>query len=347
MIESCDIVVIGAGPAGLRAAEFLAEAGREVLVLEKNDEVGPKTCAGGLTWKSVRELRALGLPATAGLPLPAHVSFRGEPLTPLDPDHLLVRTLARRALGEWQLQRARGGGAEVRTGTPASRIDLAGRSLLAGGRTLRYQHLIGADGANSAVRRALAIPAPRAFFAGEYNVTGIRLERLFAACDSAALAGGYYWVFPHEDYTSFGAMVHKTTVPPALVRPYLGKRLAGLGIDVSETPFEGASIETSFAGVEFPNSVYLAGEAAGLVSALTGEGIYGALISGEEVARGILEPGCPRPKLRAWLNSKRTQDAVSRLWLSPHLRALSFAILPPLCRWGRARHWLSELLMRA
>lgn len=50
-------------------------------------------------------------------------------------------------------------------------------------------------------------------------------------------------------------------------------------------------------GVEFPGSVYLVGDAAGTASALSGEGIYGALVLGEEVARSILEPGSPRPKL--------------------------------------------------
>ncbi len=72
--------MIGAGPAGLRVAQVLAESGREVLVIEKSPEVGPNTCAGGLTPKTVRELAALGLPPGAGRPLLTHISFRGEPL---------------------------------------------------------------------------------------------------------------------------------------------------------------------------------------------------------------------------------------------------------------------------
>ena len=46
-MEVVEHLILGAGPAGLRAAQVLAEAGREVLVLEKHAEVGPKTCAGG------------------------------------------------------------------------------------------------------------------------------------------------------------------------------------------------------------------------------------------------------------------------------------------------------------
>lgn len=354
--EAVETVVIGAGPAGLRAAQVLAEAGREVLVLEKNAEIGPKTCAGGLTQKTVRELRALagasagadvsGVRGGFGLPFLTHVSFRGEPLMPLDPALAVVHTISRRALGQWQAGITAGAGAELRPGVAATRLDLTTRTLEASGRTIRYRHLIGADGTASAVRRALGLPGRREFFAGEYNIADLGRERLYAACDGRELAGGYFWIFPHEGYTSIGAMVHKGCVPPARVRPYLERRMAELGIDPGETPYEGATIGTEYHGVEFPGAVYLIGDAAGMASALSGEGIYGALISGEEVARSILEPGYPRPRLRSWLRSKAVQDATSRLWLRPLPRRASFLALSLLCRREGMRRWLSELLLR-
>jgi geranylgeranyl reductase len=398
-METVDVVVTGAGPAGLRAAQVLAESGREVVVLEKQEVVGSKTCAGGLTLKSVRELTALGVPVGSGtyaemdapvvagagdltgridsagrvgsaaggeagrpgaeggetgafdaeklgLPFLTQISFRGEPLVPLDPLHGVVHTIARRELGRWQARLAVGAGAEVRTGVTAVRIDLVARTLIAGGRKIRYRHLIGADGATSAVRRALGLPARRDFFAGEFNIPGLRSDALIATCDSRELAGGYFWIFPHIGYTSVGAMVHKGSIAPVRVRPYLSRRMAEFGIEPGSTPFEGATIETEHRGVEFPGSVYLVGDAAGLASALSGEGIYGALISGEEVAQSILEPGYPRLKLKSWLRSKRVQDTVAGIWRYRALRGASFAVLPLLCRQRDARRWLSELLLR-
>ncbi|HEX7048747.1 MAG TPA: NAD(P)/FAD-dependent oxidoreductase [Longimicrobiales bacterium] len=346
MIEEIENIVVGAGPAGLRAAQVLAEAGREVLVLEKNAEIGPKTCAGGLTTKAVRELEALGLPSDAGLPLVAHAAFAGR-LVPLDPERAVVRTLARRTLGRFQAEWTRAAGAEIRTAAPVSRIDVAASTLEVAGRRIRYRHLIGADGSRSVVRRALGIPSPRAFYAAEFNVRGARADHLFVETDAATLGSGYFWVFPHSDYVSIGAGVHKAAVRPAVIRPYLERRIDAIGIARGETPYEGATIEVDFAGFDFAGGVHLVGDAAGVASGLTGEGIYAALVTGEETARRILEPSFPPSKTRAWLRIKRIHDAIARAWLRRPLRDLSFALLPPLCRGRRTRRWLSTLFVEA
>jgi geranylgeranyl reductase len=344
-MEYVETVVVGAGPAGLRAAQVLASAGREVLVLEKNEEIGPKTCGGGLTMKTIRELRALGLPEDAGLDLIAQGFFPEEGLIPLHPGRALIRTLSRRRLGEFQAGWARAAGAELRTGIPAQRIDFEERTLEAGGRRVRYRHLIGADGTRSTVRRALGLDSPRSFFAGEYNIPGLRLEHLSVAVDSAVLGSGYFWIFPHEEYTCIGAGGHKVLAPPATIRPYLHCRMEELGVDPGATPYEGATIEIDFVGLDFDHGVYLVGDAAGAPSGLTAEGIYAALITGEEVARSILEPGYPRPKTRTWLRAKRRHDAVGRFWYRRAPRELSFAAIPHLCRWSWTNEWLSAFFL--
>jgi len=314
-MEDVDYLIVGAGPAGLRAAQVLAEAGREVLVLEKHAEVGPKTCAGGLTRKTMRELEALGLPAGATVRSVGHVAFAGGRAVAVDADATVVHTIPRRDLGQLQLACARAAGAEVRPGAPASAIDLTGRTVAVGGRAVRWRHLIGADGAGSAVRRALGLPSPREYFAAEYNVPGIRLAPLRVECDPVSLANGYFWVFPHATYTSLGAVAPKHLVTPSALRGYLDGRLDRLVVPREAVPFEGATIEVEYRGCHFPGGVHLAGDAAGVVSSLTAEGIYSALVTGEEIARRLLDPGCPAPKTSRWLRTKRRHDRLAR-WLA-------------------------------
>jgi geranylgeranyl reductase len=62
----------------------------------------------------------------------------------------------------------------------------------------------------------------------------------------------------------------------------------GLGIDLSNVKCLAEFINFDFLGWDF-HPVYLAGDAAGLASALTGEGIYPAIVSGETVARKIID----------------------------------------------------------
>lgn len=326
-MESVEHLIVGAGPAGLRAAQVLAEAGREVLVLEKRAEIGPKTCAGGLTVKTVRELALLGLPIGDTLASVGHVAFAGGRAVALDTETTVVHTLARRKLGRFQLALARRAGAEVCAGTPASGIDPEQRTIRAGGRPLRWRHLIGADGADSAVRRALGLPSPREYFAAEYNIPGVSLGPLRIECDPGPLANGYFWVFPHADYTSVGAVAPKHLVPPASVRRYLEARVDRLGLERTEVPFEGATLEVAYHGCHFPGDVHLAGDAAGVPSSLTAEGIYAALVTGEEVARSILEPRAPAPKTASWLRTKRRHDRLARWLARPRLRTWTLGAL--------------------
>ena len=331
-MDTVEHLIVGAGPAGLRAAQVLAEAGREVLVAERREEIGPKTCAGGLTGKTVRLLEGLGLPGAAGLHSPGHVAFHGESPRVLDPTETAVVTLSRRELGLRQLQWARAAGAEVRAGTPVNAIDLVARRARVGGALLGWTHLIGADGSDSGVRRALGLASPREYFAGEYNVRGLRLEPLRIECEPRDLGNGYSWVFPHRDYTSLGAVASRRLVPPPRLRRFLEIRMAALGVPLTAAPFEGAVLEVQHHGFHFPGGVHLVGDAAGAASSLTAEGIYPALVTGEEAALRILDPAFPAPRTARWLAVKRRHDRFARMMARRPARA---AVLPALSALAR------------
>jgi geranylgeranyl reductase len=340
-METVEHLIVGAGPAGLRAGQVLAEAGREVLVAEKHRDIGPKTCAGGLTRKTIALLRELGLPDGAGLSRVGQVAFAAGPPVVLDPERTTVVTLSRRELGRYQAGWTRAAGAEVRPGCPVRELDLRRGTALAGDTRVRWRHLIGADGADSAVRRALGLPTPRVYFAAEYNLPGVRLEPLRVECDPA-LGGGYFWVFPHHDYTSVGAVASKHVVRPTVLRGYLDSRLEGLGLSHHGQPFEGATLEVDCRGLHFAGGVHLAGDAAGVPSSLTAEGIYSALLTGEEVARGILDPSHVSLRLNRWLRVKRRHDRFAALLRRPSARAVALPVLDRLARWRPARRPMAD-----
>ena len=340
-MDSVEHLIVGAGPAGLRSAQVLAEAGREVLVAEKRAEIGPKTCAGGLTPKSRRLLHALGLPDGAGLLSEGHATFLGEQPHALDVDLAAILTLRRRDLGAHQRRWAEAAGAEVAGAAAVTDLDLPNRRARVGGRSIAWRHLIGADGADSGVRRALGLASPRRYFAGEYNVPGLRLEPLRIECAPGRLANGYFWVFPHGDYTSIGAVGDRTCVRPMEVRRVIEERADALGVDLSDVPFEGATLEVEYRGLHFAGQVHLAGDAAGLPSALTAEGIYAALVSGEDVARAILDPRHRALRTEGWLRVKRRHDRLARWLARRSARAIVFPLLAGLARLQAARRPLA------
>src|SRR5437016_7809113 len=60
-MDRFDVVVVGGGPAGASAAYWLAEAGHNVVVVEKKRFPREKTCGDGLTPRAVRQLNEMGL----------------------------------------------------------------------------------------------------------------------------------------------------------------------------------------------------------------------------------------------------------------------------------------------
>ncbi len=321
----CDVVIVGAGPAGATAAANLARSGYKVILLDWQRFPRDKVCGDFVGPVALVELKRLGITALAeyqesniireaALYLDGRkIIERSIPQIEGLPPH--GRVIPRLTLDAWIVDAARAAGAEVLEGFHANRFDRDsdGVTVEARGKggplRLRAKLLIGADGSSSTTALSLRgskpprddrIIAVRAYFTG--------VEGPYDQADlyfTAESFPGYYWLFPTGRGTAnVGVGMVLETIPPAddhlrelLLRlierdTALRDRLQGATI---EGKIIGWPLTTYNPGLPIVGDrVMLVGDAAGLINPLNGEGIQYALLSGRwaaEVAQRCLVKG--------------------------------------------------------
>jgi len=283
-MEKFHTIIIGAGPAGLACATILAANGKKVLVLERNKSVGPKVCAGGVPFHAMKRLKLPDSIVQKQFPI-QHIITPGQNARVHSPLPIIT-TVDRQQLGQHMLAKAQAVGAQVKTNTMVRTITAS--QVHTGLNKYSFQYLVGADGSNSMVRRFLKVPAVSQGTGIHYRVPGhfTRMEWHF---QPNQFNSGYAWIFPHKQYASIGAYASRDDVAPSLLQKKLQTWSKDQGISLKGCKPAAFLINFDFRGWRF-NNIFLAGDAAGLASALTGEGILPAVISGEAVAKTILQP---------------------------------------------------------
>ncbi len=157
-----------------------------------------------------------------------------------------------------------------------------------GSESLAFKILVGADGVNSIVRRYLKIPVEKRLIGIQYLVPGDFEPRLEIFLNSRLFGPWYAWIFPHKDSIAVGTVCAPRFYPAKKLKENFHRWLRLRKLDISNAIYQSWPISYDYRGFRFGN-VFLAGEAAGLASGLSGEGIYQSLVSGETVARTILD----------------------------------------------------------
>jgi geranylgeranyl reductase family protein len=317
--STCDVVVVGAGPAGAAAAITLARAGRSVVVVDKATFPRDKCCGDGLTTLALRELEALGFePDSVGdwfdvdgawlrspsgrvvhVPLPS--AGRYAAIAPREQlDHALLGVA--RATGVTVLD---GHGFEGLRASP-HHVDVDVDAI----GTVRCRYVVAADGMWSPVRKAVGASIPgyrgewHAFRQYAADVTGPAAERLLVWFEPDLLPG-YAWSFPlpgNRVNIGFGVLRDgerrvrdmADLWRDLLRRPHVVEALGpGFRLEGRHTAWPIPARIDDIALTA--DRVLFVGDAAAATDVLTGEGIGQALVTGRVAAEAILEGGALQP----------------------------------------------------
>ncbi|MDD3814328.1 MAG: NAD(P)/FAD-dependent oxidoreductase [Desulfocapsaceae bacterium] len=281
-------VIVGAGPGGLACARILAEQGILPLVIERKKTIGAKVCAGGITWGGLISRVPQDL-AEKSFPV-QHIITRFQKVRIEEPTPIIA-TVNRVKLGNYMAKCALEAGAEIMSGWQVREIK--GQSLIIEQnedrkqQEITFDYLVGADGSNSLVRKQLGLMSGRIGFGINYQISG-DLQQMEWHMNSHFFRNGYGWIFPHGDTVSIGAYVPESVMPAQQLKKSLIAWAGTQGFLLEKEQARAGYINYDYQGWKFGRT-FLIGDAAGLASGLTGEGIYPAIISGEETARTIID----------------------------------------------------------
>lgn len=307
-MESYEVVIVGAGPAGLACAQHLAEQGKQVLIVEQNNEIGPKVCAGGITGKSLERFKLpMELFDCQFKEISLYTPFQSRAFKLNEP---FAYTIDRKNLGQWQLKKLEKTGAKIRISAKVTKI-AKNHIIINNLEKIQFKYLVGADGSISIVRKAAGLKTKKTLIAIQYIIPGDDYKKFEMFFDSKLFSLGYAWIFPHKGHASVGCGCEPCVFSSKNLMAGFKKWLAEKKVDISNGKYEAFPINYDYQGYKFGN-IFLVGDAAGLASGLTGGGIFQALVSGEEAAKLIIDKNYVSQEMEEVLKSNEKQNRTLR-----------------------------------
>ncbi|MEV7009647.1 geranylgeranyl reductase family protein [Streptosporangium sp. NPDC051022] len=318
-----DVIVVGAGPAGSTTAFHLAQAGLDVLLLEKTTFPREKVCGDGLTPRAVKQLIAMGIDIDA----PGWVRNKGLRVVgggrrfELDwpelssyPDFGLVRT--RQDFDEILASNAVRGGVRLLQDVNVTAPILDDRSghivgVIAkkDGEDVSYRSrlVVAADGNSSRLSLAMGLHkredrpmgvAVRTYYESPRHDDDY-LEIWLELWDGDTLLPGYGWIFGVGDGTSnvgLGLLNTSEAFKGMDYRDLLKRWVKnmpsewGFSQENMTAPIRGAALPMAFnRQPHYTRGLVLVGDSGGMINPFNGEGIAYAMESGRTAAETVVQ----------------------------------------------------------
>jgi len=296
-MDRFDVAIVGAGPAGCRAAFRMASAGARVAIVD-GSHPREKPCGGGVTGRALDLVRdaidPLELPAVAIETAAFEHGVRRVRMSLASLAQPLV-VAPRLQFDGALLAAASRAGAQL---IPARVTDVTpqrdGWILATRDGRLSAGWLLGADGPNSLVRRRVLQPFDRADLS---IATGLfvhgRTSREIAVAFEGGPAG-YLWAFPRRDHLAVGACAQADESSSAALLSsasrWVGRNVEG-PVEAVRYSWPIPSLRVATLQREQPAGPrwMLLGDAGGMVDPITREGIFFALLSADAAADSLLE----------------------------------------------------------
>ena len=308
-MNSVKVLIAGAGPAGATCGLLLRKQGLDCMLTDRAEFPRDKICGGGLTPRAYQLLSRL-LPTFRydynGVNR-LKLLLEGKQIFDLRMDRE-IRIVKRRDFDALLLKEyQRSGGTFVNEALTAIE-ERDGKVIvtLKSGRQVACDYLVGADGANSRVRKYLAPQSNHGLLYMEQygpklpgNAIVINVSKHYNQ--------GYYYIFPNESYDVQGFGDHDTT--PKSFREVLD------GMGCPNLKAKGAYIPNS---IDYPlhDHIILIGDAGGFPNRLTFEGLYYAFLTASHAAEAI---GTGRPfheVNRKLFTNKKMEERAARFFYS-------------------------------
>ena len=289
-----DVIVIGGGPAGSTVARYVAEGGKDVLVIDGRESIGSPLQCGELV-PSNDEMRRLcpDVPDIDDLlqTPEAAISLRTSEMHLVPPSGRPLRypfeglMLDRVAHDEWLVDLAISKGANYLTNARVESVD-SETVTLRDGREYSARIIVGAGGHNDPLRRShweesgLKIPIKFVLMDGDF---GDAVELHFGSM----APGGYAWMFPKQGGANIGVGIQNKYAKDRSLNLFADEFIGRYGEDIT---FRGAGSLPMSGTIDcfVKDNHLLVGDSAGMVLPSNGAGITIAMIGGRIAGKAIV-----------------------------------------------------------
>ena len=294
-----DVIVVGGGPAGLYAASQLSQRGWDVALLEEHQSPGePVHCTGVFAADAFDEL---GIPRDAVLNSLSHVRFfspSGSTVSYTTPD-VEALVIDRRQFDEQLHLDAVAKGVSIVSGSRVSDVvvDEKGVTVSCPPHTFRARACVLACGANYVLQRRLGLGMPSVFLqSAQVEWPAAPLDSVEVHFGDAVAPKGFAWMVPVRrggtSYARIGLMcdAHARRYFRQFVEQIRGRwGIAGLLETAAPALPRLKMLPLAPIARTYASRILAVGDAAGLVKATTGGGIYYSLVSAKLAAQVLSE----------------------------------------------------------